>query len=186
MLHYVSRSNTLHSLTIVVTKGTIASARMVMLGNDKLEGHLIQLCPEVTKATRTPPTDTQRTKRLERFSLQISHVIVPKNIAVHSEIFTIFSLNLNPKILQCTPKLKHFSYVFVQTIKISQSTPKYFPFFVINLYPKISQSTPKYLPFFVINLNQKISECTPKFTHISHVILPKNIAVHSEIFTIFS
>ena len=98
MLHYVSWSNTLQSLTIVVTKGTIANARMVMLGNDKLEGHLIQLCPEVTKATRTPPIDTQRTKRLEHFSLQISHVIVPKNIAVHSEIFTIFFLNLNPKI----------------------------------------------------------------------------------------
>ena len=97
MLHYVSRSNTLQSLTIVVTKGTIASARMVMLGNDKLEGHLIQLCPEVTKATRTPPIDTQRTKRLEHFSLQISHVIVPKNIAVHSEIFTIFCHKFEPK-----------------------------------------------------------------------------------------
>ena len=154
-----------------------------MLGNDKLKGHLIQLCPEVTKATRTPPIDTQRTKRLEHFSLQISHVIVPKNIAVHSKIFTIFSLNLNPKILQCTPKLKHFSYVFVPKNITVHS--KIFPFFVINFFPKISQSTPKYLPFFVINLNRKISECTPKFTHISHVIVPKNITVHSEIFTIF-
>ena len=54
MLHDVSRSNTLQSLTIIITKRAIASARMVMLGNDKLEGHLIQLCPEVTKATRTP------------------------------------------------------------------------------------------------------------------------------------
>ena len=63
--------------------------------------------------------------------------IVPKNIAVHSEIFTIFSLNLNPKILQCTPKLKHFSYVFVPKNITVHS--KIFTFFVINLFPKISQ-----------------------------------------------
>ena len=138
MLHYVSRSNTLQSLTIVVTKGTIASARMVMLGNDKLEGHLIQLCPEVTKATRTPPRDTQRTKRLEHFSVQISHVAncTQKYRSPLRNIYHFFVINLNPK--------------------ISQSTPKYLVFFVVNLNPKISQSTPKYSVFFVVNLNPKI------------------------------
>ena len=165
MLHYVSRSNTLQSLTIVVTKGTIASARMVMLGNDKLEGHLIQLCPEVTKATRTPPIDTQRTKRLEHFSLQISHVIVPKNIAVHSEIFTIFSLNLNPKILQCTPKLKHFSYVFVPKNITVHS--KIFSIFCHKFEPK------------------NIAVHSEIFTIFCHKFEPKDFAVHSKIETLF-
>ena len=122
MLHYVSRSFTLQSLTIAVTKGTIASARMVMLGNDKLEGHLIQLCPEVTKATRTPPTDTQRMKRLECFSLQISHVIVPKNIAVHSKIFTIFCHKFEQKIQSALRNLHTFPMSFYP-----KSTPKYLP-----------------------------------------------------------
>ena len=110
MLHDVSRSNTLQSLTIVITKRAIASARMVMLGNDKLEGHLIQLCPEVTKATRTPPTDiytknekvrafqstnfpcncTQKYRSSLRNIYHFFPKLEPKDFAVHSKIETLF------------------------------------------------------------------------------------------------